>query len=170
MTKASAIEETSTLGVAFAVIDYIDSLKNSEVDHKSLSEIHHLLGLLFDHCNLLFLRPEFQIELVEAPIETCQPDMDNWYLFCRPFEMKKFITGAFEALERLSNPDRIHTSNRSIEVLSVIIDCVNLVLFRSTKFGLKIEEKKQLDDLSNSSSNKLLAISTHFTNGDDNHG
>lgn len=169
MTNASTIEETSTLGVALAVIDHIAALKNSEVDHKSLSEIHRLLGLLFDHYNLLFLRPDFQIELAEAPIETCQPGIDDWYLFCRPFEMKKFITGAFEALERLSNPDRIHTSNRCIEILSVVIDYVNLVL-RSGKFGLNIEEKKQLDDHSNSSSNKLLATSTHLPNGDDIHG
>ena len=90
--------------------------------------------------------------------------MKNWYLFCRS-ELKKFIVRAFEILERDSDPGRIYISNRCIEILSILLDYVNLVVFINRRYGLKIQEKKRLDD-SNSSSNKSAVTSTHLANGD----
>ena len=125
MTTEFTFEDTSTVGVAHAVIDRTQTVDNNEKDDKTLSKIHNSFRSLVDHCNVSFMRPDFQIEVVEAPIEICQPDMKNWHLLCQTSALKKFIMRAFEILERLSDPDRIHTSNRCIEILSLVTDYVN---------------------------------------------
>jgi hypothetical protein len=170
LISGATIQDRFTGSIAHAIIDQIETLRNNEIDDKTLSNIHNLLGSFVYHCNTTFLRSGFQIELVEAPIETCQPDMKSWCLFCHISNMKKFITSAFDDLGRHSDPQRILASDRCIETLSVIIDYVNLVVFVNQNYGLVLREKKRLDDQSNLSSNKLLAISTHSVNGEDYHG
>lgn len=167
MTTEFTFEDTSTVGVAHAVIDCIQTVDNNEKDDKTLSKIHNSLRTLIDHCNVSFMRADFQIELGEAPIEECQPDMKSWHIFCRKYIMVKFIIRAFEDLERLSDPQRFLLSSRCMETLSVILDYINLALFRSCKLGLKMQEKRQSGDKSNSSPNKSLAKSTHWLNGND---
>ena len=96
MTTEFTFEDTSTVGVAHAVIDRIQTVDNNEKDDKTLSKIHNSLRSLVDHCNVSFMRSDFQIEVVEAPIEICQPDMKNWHLLCQTSALKKFIMRAFE--------------------------------------------------------------------------
>jgi hypothetical protein len=158
LDSAISIEHSPAILIATELIDRINILNNA-VDDEIPSD---LLISLVHHCNVSFLRSDFQLEIVKASIESCAPDIKSWSVFCRKSKLKKLVIEAFEELERHSSLDRIHTSERCIEILSLLLDYVNLVVFPNSDFGLMIQEKKSDDSQSSNGS-----ISTRLVNGDD---
>lgn len=164
MTSESIIEYPSV--TAAKILDQIRSSKNAEISEVSANEIATLIRTLTNQCNARFLK-YIQVDGIYIPTNAIQTEIKSWYCSDLNFiNIQKYIVETFENLERNSYSTDIESSNRCIDVLYVLVDYLNVVIFSRLAHCIKLSQKNfGLDDCSNSSNS--VETSTRLVFGDD---
>jgi hypothetical protein len=161
LISGETIQDSSTAFVARAMIDQIDSLKNTKITNATLSEITTSIRVLVNLCNSKLLS-DFPIEVLETPIDNVEFETSSAYYPDLKFsKMKNFV------IKTLDRSERVLDDSLCLNAIRVLVNYCNIVVFARFDYGLEIKRKK-IDELE--SSKRLVATSTHLVNGDDSHG
>jgi hypothetical protein len=160
LISGETIQDSSTAFVARAMIDQIETLKNTKITDATLREITTYIRVLVNLCNSKLLS-DFPIEVVETPIDNIEFETSSSYFPDLKFsKMKNFVIRA------LGEAEKMFDDGLCIDAIRVLIFYCNIVVFSRFDHSLIIKEKK-LDELQSS---KSVEKSSHLVNGDDFYG
>jgi hypothetical protein len=156
LTTEPINQDSFVVSSARKVIEYIDEIKNTEIADESLHELEIRFRTLVDVRNSNPLIP-FPVEIVTEPIDKIVLGIRSTQYFSKlKFSEVYFIIDRLRQVESLDD-------GLCLDVLCVLIDYSNIVIYSRFDHGLALEEQKNIDENWSSSS----AISTHLANGED---
>jgi hypothetical protein len=164
-SESTTTESPSAAITATGILDHIRKLRNAEVTEASAHEIAISVRTLNDQCNARYLK-NIQVDGIYTPTNVFPTEIKSWYFSDLNFtNIQKYIIDTFENLERNSYSTHLETSNRYIDILSVLVSYLNLVIFSRLAHHIKLRQKKL--DVCNSSSS---VETSNLVIGDDFYG
>lgn len=162
MDRTATTEYPTVTVTVRELLDHINSLWNAEVTEASAHEIAISVRVLTDQCNARYLK-NIQVDGIYTPTNVFPTEIKSWYISDLNFtNIQKYIVDTFSNLEKNSYSTQIETSNRCIDILCVLINYLNLVIFSRLAHCIKLRQKK-LDELDSSNPNETSIL----VNGDD---
>ena len=155
MTTDPIVQNSAVITSARKVIDFIDKIKNRRIDSITLRELRTLFQIFVDAINSKPLRT-FPVMIIEEPIDKVGFDIGNTY-----FSKLKFSEVPNFVIDSLGQAENLIDDTRCLDVLRVLTDYCNIVVYARFEHCLGLEPKK-IDDWNSSS-----VTSTHLANGED---
>lgn len=151
MTINPILEESLIIRCARKVIDYIDEIKNTEIDERKLSKLRTSLQLLVEACDSKPLE-DFPVKIIDEPIDNVQFQIRSTYSWKLNFsDVPKFV------IDGLGQSENMMEAARCLDALGVLVDYCNILVYSRSARCLKLEPKK-LDDWNELSSAKSGVI------------
>lgn len=162
MTGVASVNDSTGL-LASSVINYIDSIKNTEIDSATLGFLKASIRSLVDLYNIKFFHV-LPLEIKEVLIYDARFEISNSYHpdLTLP-EMKRVV------IENLTKAENLSDQSLFVDALCVLLNYCNVVILSRFNYALEIKQKN-LDDSDSSKSSVHDQSSAHSLIGDDNHG
>jgi hypothetical protein len=140
LINGSIVQNNSTVTIARAAIDYIDKIKNTEINDGALTKLKMLTANLIDVCNLRLLT-SFPIAIEVRPINEIEFEIKSCYFPGLEFsKTPNLVIYSFQQAENLSN------EARCLDALRIFVTYCNIVVFSRFDRGLELRERR-LDDI-----------------------
>jgi hypothetical protein len=161
VANESTIECSSA--IATEILNQVKSLQNTEISEAAAIDIAISFRTLTDQCKAKFLK-YVEVDSIYTPTDVFPTEIKSWYNSDLDFtNIHKSIIEVFENLERNSYSNQIEASNRCLDILCVLADYLNMVIFSRLVHRIRLRQKK-LDELESSNS---VETSNHLVFGDD---
>jgi hypothetical protein len=136
------------------VIDYINEIKNTQIDSTAMHKLRTLFQTLANACSPNPLKT-FPVKIIDEPINKIEFGIrSNYFPELKISEVSRFVIDSLVRAE--NNMD----DTRCLDALCVLKDYCNIVVYSRFNHGLELEPEK-LDDWKSPST-----ISTHISIGD----
>jgi hypothetical protein len=154
LTADPIIQDSFVTSSARKAIDYLDEIKNTQIDSETLHELRARFQTLVDSCNSKQLR-NFPVDIIDEPIDKISFEIRSTY-----FSKHKFSEVASFMIDSLKEAESHMDDGQCLDALCVLINYCNIVVYSRFDCGLALEPKK-IDDWNSSN-----MISTQV-NGED---
>jgi hypothetical protein len=133
--NGSMVQNNSTVTIARAAIDYVDKIKNIEINGMALSRLKMLIGSLIDACNLRLLT-SFPIVIEDRPINEIEFEIRSCYFPGLEFsEIPNLVIDSLQQAENLSD------ETRCLDALRIFVNYCNIVVFSRFSHGLELRDR-----------------------------
>jgi hypothetical protein len=131
----SIVQNNSTVTIARAAIDYVDKIKNTEINGGALGRLKMLTANLIDVCNLRLLT-SFPIAIEVRPINEIEFEIRSCYFPWLKFsEMPNLVIDSLQQAENLSD------EARCLDALRIFVIYCNIVVFSRFSHGLELRDR-----------------------------
>jgi hypothetical protein len=155
LTTNPIFQESFVVRSAQKVLDYIDEIKNTQIDDTDLHKLTTLFRILVEACNSKPLKT-FPVKIIDKPIDEVDFEIRNTNSSKPNFsEVPAFVVDSIRQAEKLLD------DGQCLDALRVLIDYCNVVVYSRFARGLELGPKK-IDDWNSSN-----VISTHLAIGED---
>jgi hypothetical protein len=135
LIKDPLVQNSSTIAAARAAIEYVDKIKNTEINNVALVRLKMLSQNLIDVCNLKRLA-NIPIAIEEKPINEIEFENRSSYFPGLEFsELPKVVIDYLQQAENLSD------EARCLDALRIFVNYCNIVVFSRFSHGLVLRER-----------------------------
>ena len=138
MTTDPIIPDSFVVTYAQKVIEYIDEIKNRQVDSVTLRELRTLFQILVDACNSKPLKT-FPVKIINEPIDKVGFEIRTTY-----FPKLKFSEVPNFVIDSLGQAENLMDDTRCLDALCVLVNYTNIVIFSRFNHGLELRDRYNL--------------------------
>jgi hypothetical protein len=131
----SIVQNNSTVTIARAAIDYVDKIKNTEINDGALAKLKMLTANLIDVCNLRLLT-SFPITIEVRPINEIEFEIRSCY-----FPGLKFSKMPNLVIDSLQQAENLSDEARCLDALRIFVNYCNIVVFSRFSHGLELRDR-----------------------------
>jgi hypothetical protein len=131
----SIVQKGSTVTIARAAIEYVDKIKNTEINNEVLARLKMLSQNLVDVCNLKRLT-SLQIVIEDRPINEIEFEIRSSYF--PGLEFSKMPNIVISSLQQAENT---LDEGQCLNALRIFVNYCNIVVFSRFSHGLKLGER-----------------------------
>jgi hypothetical protein len=154
MTTNLISQESFIITCARKVIDYVDEIKNTQINDSDLHKLTTSSQTLVEACNLKPMK-NFPVKIIDEPTDNVEFEMrSTYYSKLKLSEVASFVIGSLKEAENHMD------DGQCLDTLCVLINYCNVVIYSRFDCGLSLEPKK-IDDWNSS------VISTHLEDRED---
>jgi hypothetical protein len=135
LIKDPLVQNSSTVTAARAAIEYVDKIKNTEINNVALARLKLLSQNLIYVCNLKRLA-SIPIAIEERPIDEIEFEIRSSYF--PGLEFSKLPQLVIDYLQRAEN---LSDEARCLDALRIFVNYCNIVVFSRFSHGLELREK-----------------------------
>lgn len=135
MINDSIVQNDSTVTIARAAIEYVDKIKNTEINDGALARLKMLLQSLIDVCNLRLLT-SFPIVIEDRPINEIEFEIRSCY-----FPGLEFSKMPNLIIDSLRQAESISDEARCLDALRIFVNYCNIVVFSRFSHGLELRDR-----------------------------
>jgi hypothetical protein len=129
------VQNSSTVTAARAAIEYVDKIKNTEINDRTLAKVKMLSQSLIDVCNLKRLA-SIPIAIEERPIDEIEFEIRSSYFPGLEFsKIPELVINYLQQAENLSD------EARCLDALRIFVNYCNIVVFSRFSHGLELRER-----------------------------
>jgi hypothetical protein len=135
LIKDPLVQNSSTVTAARAAIEYVDKIKNTEIDNVALARLKILFQNLIDVCNLKQLA-SIPIAIEERPSDEIEFETRSSYFPGLEFsKIPQLVINYLQQAENLSD------EAQCLDALRIFVNYCNIVVLSRFSHGLELREK-----------------------------
>jgi hypothetical protein len=135
LIKDPLVQNSSTVTAARAAIEYVDKIKNTEIDNVALARLKILFQNLIDVCNLKQLA-SIPIAIEERPSDEIEFETRSSYFPGLEFsKIPQLVINYLQQAENLSD------EAQCLDDLRIFVNYCNIVVLSRFSHGLELREK-----------------------------
>jgi hypothetical protein len=132
LTTNPIFQESFVVRSAQKVLDYIDEIKNTQVDDTDLHKLTTLFRILVEACNSKPLKT-FPVKIIDKPI-----DEVDFEIRSTNFSKLRFSEIPNVVIDSLRQAEKLMDDGQCLDALRVLIDYCNIVVYSRFERGLLI--------------------------------
>jgi hypothetical protein len=130
------VQNDSTVTIARAALEYVDKIKNTEINDRALARLKMLSQSLIDVCNLKWLA-SIPIAIKERSINEIEFEIRSCY-----FPGLEFSEIPHLVIDYLQQAENLSDEARCLDAIRLFVNYCNIVIFSRFDRGLELRERK----------------------------